>query len=56
MLGLLSSPSQPLPPLGRGKDEGHDLRAKLSKQRQLLVMNVVDRDLLISYFDVSCRV
>ena len=54
MLGLLSSPSQPLPPRGKGSEQaGHDLRVKLSKQRQLLVMNVMDRDELISYFDVS---
>lgn len=53
MLGLISSPSQPLPTAGKGFEQPTDLRTKLSKQRQLLVMNVANRDQLTSYFDVS---
>ena len=53
MLGLLSSPSQPLPSVGKGHDHPSDLRSKLSKQQQLLVMNVANRDELTSYFDVG---
>ena len=54
MLGLLSSPSQPLPSVGEGHDLHPDLRSKLSKHRQLLVINVTNRDQLTSYFDVHC--
>lgn len=54
MLGLLSSPSQPLPSVSEGHDLHPDLRPKLSKHRQLLVINVTNRDQLTSYFDVHC--
>ncbi len=61
MMGLLSSPSQPLPPTvlaekaAQGRQpSGADLRAKLeSKPRHLLVVNVDDKDKLIAYFEVS---
>ena len=52
MLGLLSSPSQPLPEVGR-HDQHSDLRSKFFKQRQLLVMNVANKDQLTSYFEVG---
>ena len=62
MLGLLSSPNQSLPSAskamggavgGRGQPAG-DLRVKLErKPRQLLVMNVDNRDQLTAYFEVS---
>lgn len=54
MLGLLSSPSQSLPSVGKGCNQNPDLRSKLSKHRQLLVINVTNRDQLTSYFDVHC--
>ena len=58
-LGLLSSPSQPLPPGGGGAGAGRgrgksDLRGKLhSKPRQLLVIGAKDRDQLTQYFEVK---
>lgn len=54
MLGLISPTSQAFPPMGRGRGQvPADLRAKLdSKPKQLLVMNVENRDELTAYFEV----
>lgn len=54
VLGLISSPSQPLPSAGQSKTGvGRDLRSQLDvKPRQLLVINVENRDILTSYFEV----
>ena len=54
MLGILSPTSQqPLPPAARGQG-AMDLRSKLdSRPKQLLVMNVEDRDQLTAYFEVT---
>lgn len=53
MLGLLSPTSQqPLTPAGKGQAT-MDLRSKLdSRPKQLLVMNVEDREQLTAYFEV----
>jgi len=53
MLGLISPTSQAFPPMGRGRGQvPADLRAKLdSKPKQLLVMNVENRDELTAYFE-----
>ena len=68
MLGLISSPSQPLSPAtptpstsasgggGFGRMKGHaegDLRKRLDR-RKILVVNATDRDKVTEYFEVQC--
>ena len=58
MLGLISSPSQPASASAKKRVQprgsAHDLRNKLdSKTRQLLVMNVANREAAVEYLEVS---